>query len=194
MPDEKVQATKLIQDLKPTLVDYVTEHLKEKIKRGATPAGRYAGLPYYAFGDRGVGYVTLVNRNDQVVYFVRHRLVRHKLRLGRQVLVWRNRQDLSSPGFAQFVFFNVLLPKYKALIADQEQTTSGFQFWQYALLRAFNEHLYVYALDRKSNPNRLIRLRSHEDLIEKEDLLWGHTNAHLRTFAVISKVPLKINS
>lgn len=157
-------------------------------------AGQWKGVPFYRFGDRGVGYLCLAT-SDELLYFVRHQLVRNnRLHLGRQVLVWRNPEarTIGAAGFARHVFMNILLPEYKALIADQEQTRNGRVFWEYMLDEAFQKNLYVYMLDRRSSPNRLVPLLNQKELQTHSSELWGPTEGHKRCCAVISKVELVI--
>ncbi|MGD0511539.1 MAG: hypothetical protein ABSA33_06930, partial [Candidatus Micrarchaeaceae archaeon] len=113
---------------------------------------------------------------------------------GRQVIVWRNKEVYSgaSAGFASKIFFEYLLPKYKALVADKEQSPDGYAFWHYALREAFSRNKFVYFLNRRSTPNTLARLPTYDDVLEHEHDLWGEEDGHLRTFAVISEIPLAI--
>jgi hypothetical protein len=195
MPTEET-ATKLIPPLPSNsgYVQYIKELLLKKLKRKPEPNARYQGANVHMFGDNQNGYVVL-EKNGEILYLVRHELVKHNaLQLGRQVLVWRNRETHSAAarGFASHVFFDFLLPKYKALIADKEQTADGKQFWEYALGRAFELEKHVYYLNRRATPNTLLELEDYADVLAHEDELWGHDQGHLRTFAVISQVPLKI--
>jgi hypothetical protein len=189
-------ATKLIAPLSEERghVEYVKYLLRDKLAKKAKPFATYQGATVYLLGDRQQGYVVL-EKAGEVLYFVRHELVKHnKLHFGRQVLVWRNKevQGTAARGFAIHVFFNYLLPKYKALLADKEQTRDGKQFWEYALDFAFQKKLFVYYLDRRSTPNALYQLEDYADVIAHEDDLWGYEQGHLRTFAVISSVPLQL--
>lgn len=189
---EEERATQLIEDLDGELIQYVQNRLKEKLKRKPRPEGTYRGASIHVFGDAGIGYISLV-KDSEVVYFVKHQTVRHNgFQLGRQVLVWRQEGIYEAAGFSNEVFFKKLLPKYSALIADQLQTRQGKQFWLFALGKAFEQNLYVYFLDRRSTPNQLIRLESEKDLSEYSSKIWGHSEGHKRTFAVISLKPLAL--
>lgn len=195
---DKESGTKIIDALESELTDWATNKLAGMIRDGrGRKIGTYEGTPIYRIGDEGEGYVVLYHQ-DEVIYFVRHRRIRHNGNLfGRQVLVWRN-DDIEgsggpAAGFALYCFFKLLLPRYKALIADQEQTKRGRAFWQYALREAFQRNLYVYYLDRRSTPNRLIELREWREAYEtyaKE--LWGYSEGHKRTFAVVSLKPIAL--
>jgi hypothetical protein len=187
---EKDEATKVVPDLESTLVQYVRTKLKEKIKLGAKPFATYRGASIYKFGDDETGYIVLVHSNE-VVYFVRHRRIRYGgFRLGRQVLLWRDkRNDPVTGGFAQTVFFNILLPRYGALIADKEQTRNGAAFWSNAIISAFTRGLHVYCLDRRGKVT-LTELKNESDVEGFAPVLWGTTKAHLLTFGVISNKPL----
>ena len=193
---EQLTSSKLIPDLETSLVEYVKEKLKEKLaKHSAKKISTYRGADVYSFGDDENGYITLVSDN-QVVYFVRVRRIRHNgFRLGRQVLLWRDPQaGLVTSGFAQRVFFNILLPRYGALIADKEQTRNGAAFWSNACDAALARGLNVYCLDRRSRKSVLTKLEDSEALDAFAKTLWGNTPAHSLTFAVISNKRLTLQT
>ncbi len=52
---------------------------------------------------------------------------------------------------------------------------------------AFQQGKYVWFLDRRSSPNKLIRLHDDHDVAKYKADLWGKTQAHKRTFVVISE-------
>jgi hypothetical protein len=188
----EVQGTKLTDDLGRDTIEYIRNRLKEKIERGGKPGSKYQGADVYTFGDMGSGYVVLTRGTD-VLYFVRYEKIRHNnLPLGRQVLVWRTSGDASTALFAQTIFFQVLLPKFTALISYKLQTRNGMGFWQIAIKKAFEENMHVYYLDRRSSPNRLITLTNYDDVIQYQKEIWGSDEGHKRTFAVISLKPLKL--
>lgn len=185
-------ATKIIPDLGSDLIKYVQKHLKDRILGKKKPIGQYRGGDVYQFGDAENGYIVLVEDNE-VAYFVRHRRISHNgFRLGRQVLLWRNSDSQATNGFAQTVFFNILLPKYGALIADKEQTRNGAAFWANAIVSAFSRSLHVYFLDRRSRKTQLIELLNDADVEKHRHDLWGNQRQHLLTFAVISNHKLQL--
>lgn len=186
----EIDGTKIVPDLTTNLVDYVRQKLLQRVKKNPKPDWTYKNGDVYEFGDSENGYIVLVSE-DQVDYFVRIKRISHnRLRLGRQVLLWRNRDSDASGGFAQVVFFTRLLPRYGALIADKEQTKNGSQFWQNAVISALGRNLYVYFLDRRSRQTKLIPIDDLDDLQEHHAELWGKSRAHLLTFVVISQKEL----
>ena len=175
-------ATKLIPNLDPALIEYVRTRLKDRIENhGLKPTAHYSG------------YIVLFYEGI-VHYFVRYKRVRHNgLRIGRQVLLWRNRElHEVTGGFAQRVFFDFLLPRYGALIADKEQTTNGSLFWRNAIQGAFARRLHVYCLDRRSRKTNLTELFDNDDVDEYRKILWGREPQHLLTFAVIANQELTL--
>ncbi|QRE00252.1 hypothetical protein [Burkholderia phage BCSR5] len=191
-------ATQLIPKLDDTLHQFVIKKLKEKIKKDPTPWSTWRSSHIYWFGDTSTGYYCLEHEGD-ILYFVRYKAIKaNKMRFGRQILVWRNRtlKGSESAGFAKEIFFNVLLPKFKALIADQEQTQDGMAFWQHALSEAINQsyRFHSYFLDRRATPNVLHEIQSYADVLKYDKELWGTSEGHRRTFAVISTVPLEIKA
>ena len=198
MPSD-LHATKLIPDIASNdgFVSYVKNLLSKKIFRQSLKEdGKFQGAKFYNFGDSSIGYYALVDDAGELVYFVRYKAVKaNNLKFGRQVLVWREKTNASSAGFAEFVFFSKLLPRFKALITDTQQTNNGRQFWQHVLRQSFGkESCRVYFLDRRSSPNTLTELLSYEEVIKYEPKIWGSDEGHLRTHAVISTTPLKIAS
>jgi len=177
------------EDRKFLLNEIRSKHLK--------PSGAYRGEPYYCIGDVRKSYVVLV-QNGEIVYFVRVKQIQYnEPEFGGQILVCRERIYPSAYGFAFFVFFKLLLPKHKALLADQEQTQDqdGQQrFWSNAIAEAFDRNLYVYAFDRRPTPNTLTQLHNRHDADKNKDKLWDKTEGQERIFAVISQVPLKLKS
>lgn len=163
--------------------------LKTKNKQ---PEGKYNGADVYYLGNSGIGYIVLVHL-EQIIYFVRYRKVRHNnLPLGRQVLLWRDRAEASAEGFAKYVFFKILMPKYKALISDTQQTSLDQGFWSTAIGYALRHDYYVYYLNRYSSPNQLIGIPDLSTLDEYKKDIWGNSNKHKYTFAVISSIPLEL--
>lgn len=186
-------ATQIIDPLGEGLVGYVKNLLMKKLKIGGTqPTAKYKGADVYFLSDTQNGYAILVKDNE-ILYFVRHENVKHnKFSLGRQVLVWSSGgTSYSSTGFAAHMFFDYLLPKYKTLIAKQ-QTAAGQRFWRYAIERALTEGKFVYFLNRRTTPSELIPLLNDDDVNKHSGAMWGTDAGHLRTFAVISEVPLTI--
>lgn len=189
---DELSGTKIIKDLPTSLVDDVRIHLKAKIEKHLKPKWVYRGADVYEFGDTETGYVVLWADNE-VQYFVRFKRIRHNgFRLGRQVLLWRNKDSLATAGFARKVFFDVLLPRYGALIADKEQTRNGAAFWANAIGNALDRKLYVYCLDRRSRQTKLTRLDKPHLVDDFAPILWGNDAQHLLTFAVISNKKLAL--
>src|SRR5690606_22701393 len=196
--NDDVEATRLI----PPLADdvYVKEAQKILDKRLSVTRPPEPFMlwenkyPAYMFGDgEKKSYIILADEYGQLAYFVRYRRISHNgFRLGRQVLLLRNPGTYAADVFAQYVFFNVLLPKYTDLIADQEQTAKGRRFWVNAIQTAWARNLYVYFLDRRSRKTELHEVNNLSALSLYSDDIWGKTKAHELTFAVISKRPLSL--
>lgn len=193
MEDER--ATRLIPNLGPQHIEEDKKAIRKIfLRKKPQPAGTHLGNPFYILGDLGVGYVVMFHENE-IAYFLKFKRIRYNgFRLGRQVLVWRDKSISGvTDGFAQRIFFRVLLPKYTALIADKLQTQFGRNFWANAIDRAHSQGLYVYLLDRRAKKSVLTRITTEEQLEESRSLLWGTTKAHELTFAVISKRPLVLS-
>src|ERR1700741_231672 len=83
-------------------VAYVKALLEQKLKTKRVPDSSYQGANVYNLGDKQNGYVVL-EQGGEILYFVRHEIVKHnKLQVGRQVLVWRNKEATRSGASAGF--------------------------------------------------------------------------------------------
>jgi len=146
----------------------------------------------YLTGDYANGYYFLVD-NERVVYFVKYKRINAGgVQFGRQVLVWRDNESSASAAFASFVFFQVLLPRFKALMSDTQQTPDGSRFWSTMIGFAHRKGLHVYAYDRSRPPTALYTIKNSRDLDLYRGLIWGRTDKHLRTHVVISLKPLTL--
>ena len=191
-------STKIVSEFSPEKVEEFKKFILAKLSK-AKKLGSYRRATYYVVGDAhvGIAYVVLVDSEGRVIYFVRHRPIKaNGFRLGRQVLVWRDRSSPEAGGFAEYVFFQYLLPKFGALVADQEQTDVGHVFWQNSLRHALEKYqgLHAYFLDRRSTPNRLVDLKTYDDVVTYKNDLWGSSEGHKRTFAVISNKKLTLKT
>lgn len=189
----EVQSSQIIPPLLDAALLAIRKALRVKLQRkNSQPLEQYKGADVHQLGDDQNGYVILC-RGEDVLYFVRYRRVSHNgFSLGRQILLWRSSIDPASVGFASHIFFDYLLPKYGALVADKQQTERGAYFWTSALEDALQRRLHVYMLDRRSRNTQLVPLGSRQDIVDRKHILWGPTPAHQLVFAVISKAPLAL--
>ena len=187
------QSTKLISDIDTDRIEqWFTELLSIMSKKKPKLIGPYRTGQLYHTGDISNGYYYLME-GDEVVYFVRYRKITGGgNRFGRQVLVANRKGSLASVGVAMHVFYTHLLPKFKALITDTQQTLNGRAFWGYALDKAYETGKHVYFYDRRSTPNTLTLLETENDLAKVYTKIWGTTEGHLRTHAVISEIPIQM--
>lgn len=189
-------ASQIIPDLETTrLVDEAQAYLDKRLKFNPDkkPQANYRGADVYQFGDgSSTSYVFLAEgAGREVTYFVKYQRIRYSgFVLGRQVMVVRKRQTSATEGFARHVFFNFLLKRYGALIADKQQTRFGKNFWTNAIGVALELNKYVYFLDRRPSPNTLTRIESETHLFDLEPSIWGTDKRHQLTYAIISDRPL----
>jgi hypothetical protein len=107
---------------------------------------------------------------------------------GRQVLVARLTNRPESALSALHVFYKYLMPRFKSLMTDTQQTEHGQRFWSTALAAAMKDKRYhVYSYDRRSTPNQLTRLGSWSELTKQMDVIWGTDEGRKRTHVVISQ-------
>lgn len=195
--NNEVTATMLIEPLSEPSLAEATKLLWKKVKGKQAPMFLYGGaFPVYQVGDDFNGYILLFNPDMQTVdYFVNYKKVHHGgISAGRQVLLWRAQSSPAAGGFAQHVFFKVLLPKYKTLFADTQQSDKGKEFWTNAIAHAFERNLHVYMYDRRKVPNELVEFDGLGDLNKHQDRIWGTELGHKRLFAVISLDKLSLRA
>lgn len=204
MPSEE-HATQLIPDLNSDLPAYVSSLIEKKLATGKhSPLTTFNGADVYRLGDSQTGYIVLYGELDQgsgtpsVLYFVRYKKINAAgfPRLGRQVLVWRDKNSELSVGFAHYVFFNILLNEFESLLTDTQQTENGQRFWMFELDHALKHpnKYHVYFLDRRPAHGALVQLRTLQDISKHKSDLWGTSEAHLRTHAIISTKPLSLRN
>ncbi len=185
------QATGTIKDLEHEKMGNVAQSILNRVKY-KIPIEYRSGSPLYRLGDKGTGYVVLVHDN-KVEYFVRYRQARNSgLKFGRQVLVWRNPEgrSMAAAGIARHVFFNILLPEYKALITDNEQTKFGMHFWVNAAAYALGVGKFLFFVDRRGHTPEILQVEDEQDLEELKPAIWGTSTKHKLTWLAISTLPL----
>jgi hypothetical protein len=189
----EVTAAQIIGDLKDRESSQLANHLVHRLA-AKQPIARYNDTNVYNFGNFSHGYVVLFD-GEMVHYFVEYKKVKNdSLRFGRQIYVWRNPESgLPSAGFARHVMFNILLPKFGALITDKLQTRKGASLWSNALAYAFaSGGLHCYFYDRRTSPSKLIPLYDQEDIGAWGKEIWGNGPDFQLTFAIISQRPMSL--
>lgn len=167
------------------------DHLYKKI-RNRTPVSHWNGNPIYRIGDKQNQYIVLVVDGD-IAYFVSAKEVKvGGSRFGRQVLVWRNTDEPASAYFAQNVLFGVLLPEYKTVVTDTQQTPNGRQFWTYAITKALQQNkALVYYLDKRIRPIQYQPITSLAEFSLLAKKAWGTDRLHEDRLFILSTVPLE---
>ena len=67
------------------------------------------------------------------------------------------------------LFFNVILPKYKVVASDKQQTPGGRAFWERRLTRALTEGYFVYLIDL----GVVKPATDQHQLLELKQIAWG---------------------
>jgi len=131
----------------------------------------------------GTELFALDTTHKLITYYMRYKVGNDKFVGGQYVwqsMVWANPQFYHRylSGIPRKVFFDVLLPKFRVIITDSEQTWKGQRFWQISIGEAFNKNLNVYFADFKSKT--LVKLKSDLELddFQKKYDIWGNTKAH----------------
>lgn len=72
-----------------------------------------------------------------------------------QILVWSNPTYSILDGFAQYVFFDIILPKTGTIVTDYQHTGYGRRFWARQIAKALSIGKYVYYVNFQ--PDRVIQ-------------------------------------
>jgi hypothetical protein len=107
-----------------------------------------------------------------------------------QSLVWRSKSVPQMNTLPHEIFFNELLPKYKTVATDGQQTEDGQRFWEYQIDFALKNKFNVYYF----NTNSLILVELNTLLDFEKALLqydiYGSSSEHKNKLLVISKKEL----
>ena len=164
------------------------------------PFGKFAtGADIYKIDEAdGISYIILTPPDSkEAIYFVQHVRVDPgdlaAIKAGRQIMVWReamtDRASLSTR-FSTYVLFKMLLPKYKTIAADRQQTEYGKAFWERSLSRAFENKKHVYVLDHTTQQSKLTKYTSIGDILADTHKIWGKAHFFQKITPIISTVPL----
>jgi hypothetical protein len=104
-----------------------------------------------------------------------------------QVMVWRDSQVFQTRGLTEFVFFECLLPKYRSIITDSQQTEDGQRFWDNRILDALRMDLWVYYVSLIP-PREITQIKSDVEYrtLGRNKEIWGIDNKHQARRIVIS--------
>lgn len=146
----------------------------------------------YQHGDKFEGAYFLapkamINPNE-IEYIVRYSTVKlprqflSTSRAIRQVLVWHSALGTGyETGLASHVFFELLGPKFGALVSDTQQTKAGVGFWRYSIKTALAANKPVWFLKDAQK----IAITSDQDLVDKSKVIWGTAIDFRRVVIVI---------
>lgn len=192
IPSIKETGMQLIDDLSGNLVSFYIDKLKQSVGDGrAVAIQKWRGAQCYQTSINSQdGYYFLMDEGE-ITYLVHYEAFKYNSKiLGRRVMLWRHKNEYSSGGFAAEVFFNILLPKFGALVADEEQTENGKGFWTWAMGVALKKGLHVYMVDRRIKPDRIQPLLNDADIKKHQQELWGRGEQYKKVHAMISRKPL----
>ena len=168
------------------------ERAKEWLKKKVEDIEESDSRLLFRTGDGVTGYYVLYNKETKLVdYFIKYE---HTKISGRgpfvtQVLLWRRMTAtfVGASSITKKVFFEILLPKYKRIASDQQQTEEGRDFWIRNMALASNAGHRIGILEKgkeivyfdKSNS-------SYDDWIEELELdSWGeHQKYRLVRFII----------
>lgn len=189
-----ILAIREIPDVPDSSLEHVQKHLGGRIRKhpGDGVLGDFVDAKLYSFGDNENGWYVLWHPVDEeVLYFVQYKSVRHAgIKFGRQILVYRQ-AGAKYRGIVERVFFDYLLPRFKALISDQDQTVWGRRMWVYLADEAFGKGLHVYLMDRRGSGTKTTELKNMPELRAAAPTIWSGTAPRDRmTLLVISRDPL----
>lgn len=143
----------------------------------------------YQLGSDANGYYMSVH-NDKVAYFAHYKSVNIKFMdksYGRQVFIRRSEHTSLSFGAPKIVFFNYLLPKFKSMVSDTEQSYDGKKFWEGAVAEAIRESGFsVQVLDTKNG--KFVDIKTIDEWDSTKPHIWGENDLFKRYVIVINKL------
>lgn len=101
-------------------------------------------------GDGENGWIILFNiKKETADYVVRYKAENRPWmnRTVTQCIIWRQQGSIFVQGLTQRMFFDYLLPRYKTIISDKEQTDFGHRFWVDRMAQANARGLFVGIVD-----------------------------------------------
>lgn len=145
-------------------------------------------------GDDVSGFLFTVEKDDdgidQVTYLASYNKVELALfgEAGRQVLLW-SLPIASVTGLAQESVLKWIIPKFKIISTNKEQTADGARSWLRIVGEALQRKLYVTFLDEGSNPPRAVDIPNFT-VLQSVDV-WGDNPSYQEKLLLISEEPLK---
>jgi hypothetical protein len=137
----------------------------------------------------GGNYFCLDDKIQQITYNMIYK-VDNKKQLGGQYVwqsaVWASPDELYLDGIPAKMLFEYLLPVFKTIVTDSEQSFDGKRFWEKCISKAFAKELNIYFFDFQTK--ELIEMKSPEHWkdFKQTSNIWGETNKHLMKRMVIS--------
>lgn len=109
-----------------------------------------------------------------------------------QVMVWADPINSNSEGsIPKHIFFEYLLPRYKTIITDSQQTEDGQRFWGRRVANAFDKGLFVYYVNLL--PNReIVQIKTVQEfkMLAQNKEIWGDEQKHQARRIVIASTPI----
>ena len=200
MPIKRVNVRSVytIQPFGPAKIKQETEKVTRLLSVGRLkPTWRKQGQPIFEVNDGNDAKYVVMTIDGEIAYFVRHLPVKDfPFGAGRQIMAIRlNKLHPAVVGLARHIMFQLLLPRYGAILSDETQTTEGNSFWINAMVVALQRRLCVYFVDGREDEHHptFLRLHTKDDIAGVGKDLWGTTNDHMYTFAAVSIKPIPGN-
>lgn len=104
-----------------------------------------------------------------------------------QIGVWRDSASTRTKDLAKHVLFNVILPEFKVIITDAQQTADGRHFWILRVDDALASGLNVY-LAHVMRPTKFVSIRSMDEFTEfsLSGEIWGTTQKFMTHKVIIT--------
>jgi hypothetical protein len=134
------------------------------------------------------GWIGLISKaNKKLYYFVKYESMSLPLVGGTatQVELWRHRAVSEYyPNITQYIFFDVLLPKFGAVMSDTLQTVAGMDFWIRMLGFALNKNMKIEMADFVADTVEHFDGGNLENWLSKVDP-WGTGQVHKKRRLII---------
>lgn len=150
---------------------------------------------FFRTGSKEQGWYIGYHKQIKLAYYCVQYQKLNKRLIGQtvtQTLVWRGDGFAITLGITNHVIFDILLPRYGAILSDSQQTREGQRFWRDLIARADDRNLYYGLVDFNTKQFFLPEEKEHSHTFWNRfvHVAYGSTNAHRAYRFLISDKPI----
>lgn len=148
----------------------------------------------YTIYEYGNSYSMIHNDTKRIIYDMKFEFTYYKFlnqKTVTQVQLWRDRKTADSKNIAEHIFFKHLMPNYKIVVTDSEQSSYGKSFWELRIQEAFDRKYNVYFAD-VMEPRQLVKIKDIDEFYDKfYQTAWGIGQKFKTRKLIISSIELQ---